>query len=136
MDSRLIIEGVRWLMNETLRLFWRGDRDKVAKAIREILQFDVPCIGKFQDVLLVQRTDLSSDEEVLVLLHYAGEAGVSRKELGQHVQFSPASVTGSLQRLTSPQVRQVVEVSKGQFRLTDLGQKRIRDELAEKLLLE
>jgi hypothetical protein len=33
-------------MNETLRIFWNGDRELVAKAIRELLQFDVPCIGK------------------------------------------------------------------------------------------
>src|SRR5688572_6414750 len=85
MDARLMIENVRWAMNETLRIFWQGDRELVAKAIRELLQFDVPCVGLFEDVLLVQRTDLSVDEEVLVLLHFAGEAGFSRTELGRHV---------------------------------------------------
>src|ERR1051325_6474541 len=78
MDSRLMIEGVRWLMNETLRVFWTGDREAVAKAIRELLQFDVPCVGVFDEVVLVQRTDLTVDEEVLVLLHYGGEAGLTR----------------------------------------------------------
>lgn len=82
MDSKFVIEAVRWCMNDTLRIFWTGDREKAAKAIRELLQFDVPCIGKFEEVLIVQRTDLTSEEEILVLLHYSGEVGMSRKDLG------------------------------------------------------
>src|SRR5271156_143108 len=87
MDSRAIMENVRWAFAETLRLFWKGsDREQVAKAIRELLQFDVPCIGKFEDVIMVQRTDLSAEEEVLVLLHYAGEEGFSRTAIGKAAQ--------------------------------------------------
>jgi hypothetical protein len=82
----------------------------------------------------VQRTDLSAEEEILVLLHFAGETGLTRRELGLHAQFSPPSITTSLQRLTSMQFRQVIELSSGRFRLTDLGHKRIRDNLASKLL--
>lgn len=136
MDSKLIIEVIRWAMNETLRLFWQGDRDAVAKAIRELLQFDVPCVGVFEDVLLVQRTDLAPEEEVLVLLHYAGERGFTRTELGRHAQCSPASVTRSVQKLEAPNCRQIVLVGDTRYRLTDLGSKRIREQLAAKLLLQ
>src|SRR5207245_880237 len=86
MDARFLMESVRWAMNEVLRIFWNGDREAVAKAIRELLQFDVPCIGKFQNVLVVQRTDLTAEEEVLVLLHYAGEGGFTRRELGDYAR--------------------------------------------------
>src|SRR6185503_17121923 len=65
MDAKLMIECTRWSLTETLRLFMQAGRDDVAKAIRELLQFDVPCVGKFQDALLVQRTDLSAEEEIL-----------------------------------------------------------------------
>ncbi|WP_377158392.1 hypothetical protein ACFJIX_05825 [Roseateles sp. UC29_93] len=136
MDAKLVIECIRWAMNETLRLFWNGDREQVAKAIRELLQFDVPCIGKFEDVLLVQRTDLSAEEELLVLLHYAGEQGFSRTECGRHSQSAASTVTRVLQKLTDPSVRQVVVLRNGNYRLTDLGSRRIRNELAAKLLLE
>jgi hypothetical protein len=135
MDSKLIIESVRWAMNETLRIFWRGDREGVAKAIRELLQFDVPCVGVFEDVILVQRTDLSAEEEILVLLHYAGEKGFTRTELGKIAMCSQPSVTRALQLLESPGMRQVVAVADGRHRLTDLGAKRIRETLAAKLLL-
>jgi hypothetical protein len=136
MDARYMIEAVRWAMNETLRMFWSGDREAVAKAVRELLQFDVPCIGRFESVLLVQRTDLSPEEEVLVLLHYAGEQGFSRRSLGQHARCAPSSITRAIDALTSPQSREVVQLGDGRFVLTSLGEKRIRERLADKLLLE
>jgi hypothetical protein len=136
MDSKFVIESVRWCMNEVLRIFWQGDRDKVAKTIRELLQFDVPCIGKFEDILLVQRTDLTAEEEVIVLLHYAGEVGLSRYEIGRYAQYSASSVTKAIQKLSSPQFRQIILLPNELYRLTDLGCKRLREKLADKLLLQ
>jgi hypothetical protein len=136
MDSRLMIEGVRWSMNETLRLFWSGDDEEVARAIRELLQFDVPCVGVFENVLMVQRTDLTVDEEVLVLLHYAGERGFSRRELGQYVLKPAPRVSEAVSRLEAPTCRESVKLASGNYRLTDLGSRRIRLELASKLLLQ
>lgn len=136
MDSKLVTENVRWCLNETLRIFWSGDREKVAKAIREILQFDVPCIGVFDDIIMVQRTDLTSDEEALVLLHYAGENGFTADALVRYSGCSRRSVLRSLESLQAPDKRQVVRLSNGLYRLTDLGGKRIRDNLADKLLLQ
>jgi hypothetical protein len=135
LDSKFIIEAVRWAMADTLRLFTNATPDQAASMIREILQFDVPCIGKFEHVIMVQRTDLSPEEEVLVLLHYAGENGFTRNELGHYAQCSAASVTRTLQKLQAPDCRQVVAVGSC-FRLTDLGSKRIREQLASKLLLQ
>jgi len=136
MDAKFIMEIVRWLMNETLRIFWKGDRDKVAKAIREILQFDVPCVGKFEETILVQRTDLSADDEILVLLHFAGERGFTRAPLGKYVRHARQRISEAVQRLASPQLRQIVQLSSGAFRLTDLGSKYLREKLSEKLLVQ
>jgi Mn-dependent DtxR family transcriptional regulator len=47
----------------------------------------------------------------------------------------PPAVTTALQKLTSPEVRQVVQLVSGKYRLTDLGSKRIREKLPDKLLL-
>ena len=135
MDSKLVIECVRWVMAELLRIFWNSDRDAVARAIRELLQFDVPSIGKFDGHLLVQRVDLKADEEVLLLLHYGGDAGLSRNELGRYAMFSAASVTRALQKLCSPGLRQAIELNSGNYRLTDLGSKRVRENLSEKLMV-
>jgi len=136
MDSKFVIESVRWCMNETIRMFWQGDKERAARAIRELLQFDVPCVGIFQDVVLVQRTDLTAEEEVLVLLHYAGEVGFSRGEIGQYSMSSAPSITRSIHALESPAKRQITLLGSGKYRLTDLGARRIRNELADKLLLD
>lgn len=135
MDSKFLIESVRWCMMETLRVFWQGDQEVVAKAIRELLQFDVPCIGTFEGAILVQRTDLTAEEELLVLLHYAGEVGFSRGELGQHAKRTSPRVSEALDKLTSAKVRQVILTPSGHYQLTGLGHKRIREQLAGKLLL-
>jgi hypothetical protein len=136
MDARLIIECVRWTFSETLRIFWNGDRETVAKAVREILDFDVPCIGRFEDALLVQRTDLVGEEEILVLLHYAGENGFSRTELGRHARCDSSVVTRSLQKLVSSDFRQIIQLNNNKYRLTDLGAKRVRETLSDRLLIE
>jgi hypothetical protein len=135
MDAKLVVECVRWAINETLRIFWRGDREAVARAIRELLQFDVPAVGVFEDIMLVQRTDLTAEEEILVLLHYAGEVGFTRTEVGKHAQCSPTSVSRVLQKLAAPACRQVILLASGRYRLSDLGSKRIREQLSDKLLL-
>lgn len=134
MDARLMIENVRWAMNETLRVFWNGDREAVAKAIRELLQFDVPCVGAFADVILVQRTDLTPEEEILVLLHYAGEEGWSRRELGTHAELPASTLTEAIKRLEARNCRQIVQLGNERYRLTDLGSRRIREQLADKLV--
>lgn len=135
MDSRLVVETVRWCMNESLRIFGAGDREDIARIVRELLRFEVPCIGKYgDDIILVQRTDLTAEEEVLLLLHYAGETGFTRREVGKHARFSPSAVTAALQKLSHPSSRQVVALSGDKYCLGDLGEKRIRERLAGKLL--
>lgn len=135
LDAKFVIEGCKWIFSEKLRLFWNGDRSKVANIIREIVQFDAPCVATFENQVLVQRTDLKTEDELLILLHFAGDLGYTRRELGRHCLASPSSITIALSKLTSPSVRQVIKLSSEQYRLTDLGQKRIRDELSAKLNL-
>ncbi len=136
MDARYMVEAVRWAMIELVRIFWTADRESAASAVRELLRFDVPVVGRFESVILVQRTDLRAEEEILVLLHYAVEAGFNRRELGAMCKCSPSSVTRALESLASPQQREVVLIGNERYSLTDLGQKRIRETMAEKLLLQ
>ncbi len=134
MDSRLIVETVRWCMNESLRIFGLGDREQIARLVQELLRFEVPCIGKYGEIILVQRTDFTAEEEVLVLLHYAGAEGLTRTEVGRHARVSPSAVTRALQTLSNPSCRQVVALPANRYCLGDLGMKRVREELAEKLV--
>src|SRR5438105_2502633 len=72
----------------------------------------------------------------LVLLHYAGQQGFTRRDLGKHARCSPTSVTRAIDALVSPDRREVVQVADGRFILGDLGQKCLREQMAGKLLLE
>jgi hypothetical protein len=136
MDSKLVVENVRWLFAETLRLFWNSDREKVAKAVREILQFDIPAIGKFDDELLVQRVDLDAEQEILLLLHYAGEEGFTRTQIGRFARRTPPTITRALQSLIHSNSRQVILLGNPpRYRLTDLGTQRVNTQLATKLTI-
>jgi Mn-dependent DtxR family transcriptional regulator len=59
---------------------------------------------------------------------------MSRTDLGQYIRKSPVSVTNSLKRLVK--LRQVVKTGNGNYTLTPVGTKRIKDELAARLSLE
>lgn len=133
LDSRLVIENSRWVLSELLRIFWSGNRQQVAKAIREILEYEVPAVGRFEDQLLVQRKDCTAEEETLLLLHVSGESGLSRKDLGRFVRKAPSKVTEAAQSLESN--REIVELNNGNFRLTDLGARRVILSLGSKLRL-
>jgi hypothetical protein len=133
MDSRLVAEMVRWCMTESLRIFGAGDREAVARMVRELLRFEVPCIARYGDTLLIQRTDLTAEEEVLVLLHHGGEEGVPRRDISRTLRFfSSSTVSGAVTKLEG--LRQIAMLPGERWCLTDLGAKRVREELAGKLL--
>lgn len=136
LDSMLIVGIVRWVMSEILRVFWRGSTAVVASAIREIVRFDVPAVLAVDGRAKGLRTDCTVEEEILILLNNAGEAGMTRKQIGAAIPKSAPSVTLSLQHLCSPQMRQVLALHNGNYILTPNGQARVRRELADKLALK
>lgn len=136
LDSTLVISNVRWVMAELLRVFWSGDKTEVGRLIKEILRFDVPAVLSMDDRQLVVRTDCTVEEEIIILLFNRGETGMSRQELGRSIPRPAPTVTQSLGRLISPAQREVVKKCDGQFILTPLGAKRVREELSGKLTLE
>lgn len=134
LDSRLLIESSRWVLSELLRVFWSGDRQEVTKAIREILHFEIPAVGRFEDQLLVQRTDCTAEEEILLLLHSSGENGLTRKELGRFVRKAASSVTEAMQSLHDK--REIIDLRTGCYRLTERGVRRVIEDLVSKMQLD
>lgn len=135
-DTTLVMGCVRWVMAEVLRVFWLGATADVARAIREIVRFDVPAVLNIDGRNLVLRTDCTTEEEILILLHSAGEGGLSRDLIGRGVQKSAPAVTNSLGLLTSARRREVLKRSNGHYALTPNGSKRVRGRLREKLVIE
>jgi hypothetical protein len=135
MDSTLIMSLSRWTMAELLRVFWTGPKADIAQVIREIVRFEVPAILVIDSKPLVLRTDCSVEEEVLLLLHNAGEKGMTRTLIGQSVPKSAPQVTTALQKLIHPSARQAAKRNDGTYILTPNGVKRVMNELSNKLTL-
>jgi hypothetical protein len=133
LDSRLVIDNSRWVLSEILRLFWLGDPAEVARAIREILRYELPAVGRFGDQILVQRTDCTANEEVLLLLRDGGESGLTRQQLGRFVKKTPGRVSQALKELV--QNREIIQLADKSYRLTDNGAQRVIRDMAHKLSL-
>jgi hypothetical protein len=69
------------------------------------------------------------------MLHYGGEKGFSRTELGKYVMHPAPRITEALKHLSSPQSRQIVQLGSKDYRLTDIGSKYVREKLSEKLFI-
>jgi hypothetical protein len=135
LDSALVVGLVRWIVAELLRIFWSGNTADVARAIREIVRFEVPAILTIDNRPLVLRTDCTVEEEILILLHNAGEKGMSRSELGSAVPKSAPATTTALQKLCSPSLREAVKRANGTYILTPNGSRRVHNQLGQKLAL-
>ena len=81
----------------------------------------VPAIGVFEGEILVQRTDLSVDEEILLLLHYAGEQGFSRTMIGRAARWSPAAVTRALQKTRRADLERSYSASQWELSVDGFG---------------
>lgn len=136
LDSTLVLANCKWVLSEILRIFLTADRQLVVSLIRDIVEFDLPVIGDYDGVLMVQRTDCNTDEEILILLHYCGDSGLGRTKIGNYVQKSASAITKSLKKLSSTAERKVIKLGNGNYRLTDLGNRYVLNELRNKLNVE
>lgn len=133
LDATFVLAMVRWLMAEFLRVFWTGSTSDVAQAVKEIVRYEVPAVLVVDNRPLVLRTDCTVEEEILLLLHNAGENGLSRSALGQAIPKSPTAISLGLQKLCGSNMRQVVKRANATYILTPNGTKRIHEDLSNKL---
>jgi hypothetical protein len=128
-DSRLILESVRWVLADLLRLFVTSDREAVAAAIRNLCQFPQPLIRMYGELPLLQSTSFTIEEEILAHLLYA-ENGLTIGELIAAIPRDQSGVRRGVKRLASPQLRQVI-LTMARWRITDLGAARIEAKIAQ-----
>lgn len=135
LDSALIISLGRWLMSEILRIFWSGKSEEVSQIIREIVRYEVPAIINIDERQLVLHTGCSVEEEVLLLLHNAGETGLSRTNIGKSIPKPAQRISDALKSLISANKREIVQMDNKMYVLTPNGTRRIHNELSDKLTL-
>jgi hypothetical protein len=126
-DSRLIIEAVRWLLADLLRIFVTTDREQVAATIRSLARFPQPIIRQYGDLPLLQSVSFTTEEEVLAHLLNSDE-GMTTPSLIAVVPKSPSGVRKALTNLSDARSRQVVQRS-GKWFITYLGITRIEDRI-------
>jgi hypothetical protein len=112
---------------------WTGDSVKIASVIRQLVQYYIPIIGEYEGILFVHRTDCTTEEEILIILHHIGENGLSRADIGSSVNKDSSAISRALTKLCSNKVREVIKLRSGNFRLTNIGIRRVLNELGDKL---
>jgi hypothetical protein len=128
-DSRLIIEAVRWLLADLLRIFVTTDREQVAATIRSLARFPQPIIRQYQDQPLLQSVSFTTGEEILAHLLNSDE-GMTTPMLVSVIPKSASGVRQALTKLSTARSRQVVQRS-GKWFITDLGITRIEDRIVQ-----
>jgi len=119
LDSRLIMEAVRWILCEIVRIFWTGNVEDAARAVREIVTYRVPVIFREGSIPLVQNPDLAANEEILLLLLDSAGDGMTLLELKTCIPVNPSAVEKATQRLRKG--RLIVNKDTAKIILTDLG---------------
>lgn len=127
-DSRLIVEAVRWILAEVLRVFLVSDRELVADIVRSLARFPQPMIRLYEGIPLLQVTTFTAEEEVLAHLLHA-ESGMTTAELCKLIPKDRAGVARAVKKLASAGFRQIVERS-GNWLISDLGITRIENRIA------
>jgi hypothetical protein len=127
-DSRLIVEAVRWIFAEVLRVFLVSDRELVADIVRSLARFPQPMIRLYEGIPLLQVTTFTAEEEVLAHLLHA-RSGMTTAELCKLIPKDRAGVARAVKKLASAGFRQIVERS-GKWLISDLGITRIENRIA------
>jgi hypothetical protein len=130
-DASLIVMNVKWMFAEFLRLAWNSDRNKVAAIIEAITQLEHPLVHELDGKPLVLSTNLSTAEEVLVLLSRSAGGQLTRDELKSYVKSTPNAVSTAIYRLTSS--REVRVSDAGEIVITPPGERRVREVIIPKL---
>lgn len=127
-DSRLIVETVRWILAEVLRVFVVSDRELVADVVRSLARFPQPMIRLYEGIPLLQVTTFTAEEEVLVHLIHS-QSGMTTAELCKLIPKDRAGVARAVKKLSGAGFRQIVERS-GKWLISDLGITRIETRIA------
>lgn len=128
-DSRLVVEGVRWVLAELLRLFATVDQRALVLAIEELARFPTPLIRSFGGQPFVQSVRLTTEEEVLAHLLHERD-GRTQAELIRFIPKDPTGIRRAIKSLEGSTKRQVKRVG-DKYVITDPGIRRIEDRLID-----
>lgn len=134
MDSKMVMETVRWILCELVRIFWTGDPTAAARVVQSIFVDRVPAVFRDGDVPIVQHPDLGNEDEILLLLRDRGTTGLTAAQLGKSMSRHHSTVERALKSLKS---QRLITVNRSRFWiLTDRGRAHVDNELQSILLAQ
>src|SRR5579859_1072495 len=92
MDATLVIQTVKWLFCEFLRLAWKLDRSEVLSIIESIIQLEHPLIHELDGRPMVMHTGLTAGEEVLLLLQHSPQGRLTKEQLREWIPSKPQAI--------------------------------------------
>jgi hypothetical protein len=132
MDSMLVVHACKWILGELLRLAWTQDGRVIGEVISQIVQFEHSIIHELDGRPMVMATDLTTPEEILLLLNHAEGQRLTVAELrSQAPNLKPNAISVALSRLRD--AREVRDTDDRKIALTSLGQKRVMEKIVPKL---
>lgn len=127
LDSRLILEAVRWTFAEILRIFGNFPREDLAEIVRSLARFPQPLMRIYGETALLQSTTFTTEEEVLAHLLFT-DVGLSLRELVAIIPKDASGVRRAVTKLSGAKSRQIVERG-SRLLITDLGIKRVEQKI-------
>lgn len=128
-DSRLIVECVRWVLADILRVFVTADHEKVAETVRSLARFPQPLIRNIKGQPLLQSVSFTTEEEVLAQLVNSDD-GMATADLVKVVPKAASGVRTAISNLSKAKSRQIAGRA-GRWLITDLGIMRIEKRIVE-----
>lgn len=122
-DSRLVVESVRWTLAELLRLFIASDPQLLTETVRSLARFPSPVIRIYGERALLQSTTFTIEEEVLAHLMFSA-GGLTVRRIVTMIPKDPSTVRKSIKKLCDTKLRQAIAVG-DKYQITDLGIDRI-----------
>lgn len=121
-DASIVVAVMGWILAELVRLYHSVPPLKAQQMIEALVSREVPMIQVFDDRPRILKTIPASDH-VLVLVYWAGAAGVDRKELSQWV---PAPMRANLLRtLNQLHDKHLIHFIEPLVRITIAGQQSV-----------
>lgn len=127
-DSEFVVSTCDWILAEFLRLYHNDDIDAIQNVMNSIVEKKVPLIEEFEDDVYVLSTELSTKEQILLILYHFHPKNVSNKDLTKWLKGYPQLITTNLR---NAEKEKLIHRNGKKNRITRLGIKKVEEILSK-----
>lgn len=127
-DSEFVVSTCDWILSEFLRLYHTSDIKKITGIVNSLVEKKVPLIEEFEDDIYVLGKDLSTKDQILLILYHFRPKMVSNADLTKWTKGYPQKTTTNLRNAEN---ENLVYRKGKEGTITKLGIKRVEEILAK-----